>query len=403
MKNSKFYLEGRSEVVEQMESLVNSAKTEERDLTDAEQTKFDELSEKADKLNADAQRSLKWENMQKEKVSKDLRSEVVDAPKEMKNYSFQEAMRQAYRGKLEGLVAEMDQEARSENPNQSFRGIAIPQSILEYRDVTTAGVNGTQVMSFTDQLEANLVLAQAGANFYSGVNNMKFPVISGISSGFVAETGGTTTAAGDVSSLTLSPKKMISIVEMSAEALTQNAGLEAAIRRNLAANIASTLEKALLAAADITSAPASIFADAADGGATLDASALLAMESTVLGNNVNLLGGRFAYLCNADAMAIIKGLVQATGVSAIYDNQNKTINSYASFVSSNVGNKTTNYDNVLFGDFSKVHIAQFGGLDILFDPYTSAGAGVGRMIATSLIDGDAVQNDVAFVEIQTES
>lgn len=346
---------------------------------------------------------LKWENMQKEKVSKDLRSEVVDAPKEMKNYSFQEAMRQAYRGKLEGLVAEMDQEARSENPNQSFRGIAIPQSILEYRDVTTAGVNGTQVMSFTDQLEANLVLAQAGANFYSGVNNMKFPVISGISSGFVAETGGTTTAAGDVSSLTLSPKKMISIVEMSAEALTQNAGLEAAIRRNLASNIASTLEKALLAAADITSAPASIFADAADGGATLDASALLAMESTVLGNNVNLLGGRFAYLCNADAMAIIKGLVQATGVSAIYDNQNKTINSYASFVSSNVGNKTTNYDNVLFGDFSKVHIAQFGGLDILFDPYTSAGAGVGRMIATSLIDGDAVQNDVAFVEIQTES
>ncbi len=403
MKTSKFYLEGRSEVVEQMESLVNSAKTEERDLTDAEQTQFDELNNKAEKLNADAQRSLTWENMQKEKVASDLRSEVKDTPKEFKSYSFQEAMRQAYRGKLEGLVAEMDQEARSENPNQSFRGIAIPQSILEYRDVTTAGVNATEVMSFTDQLEANLVLASAGANFYSGVNNMKFPIVSGISSGFVAETGGSTTAAGDVSSLTLSPKKMISIVEMSAEALTQNAGLENAIRRNLAANIASTLEKALLGAGDITSAPTSIFADAADGGATLDAAALLAMESTVLGNNVNVLGGRFAYLCNPDAMAIIKGLVQATGVSAIYDNNDKTINSYFSLVSSNVGNKSTDYDNVLFGDFSKVHIAQFGGLDILFDPYTSAGAGVGRMIATSLVDGDAVQNDKAFVEIQTAS
>ena len=403
MKTSKFYLEGRSEVVEQMENLVNSAKTEERDLTDAEQTQFDELNNKAEKLNADAQRSLTWENMQKEKVASDLRSEVKDTPKEFKSYSFQEAMRQAYRGKLEGLVAEMDQEARSENPNQSFRGIAIPQSILEYRDVTTGGVSGTEVMSFTDQLEANLVLASAGANFYSGVNNMKFPIVSGISSGFVAETGGSTTAAGDVSSLTLSPKKMISIVEMSAEALTQNAGLENAIRRNLAANIASTLEKALLGAGDITSAPTSTCADAADGGATLDAAALLAMESTVLGNNVNVLGGRFAYLCNPDAMAIIKGLVQATGVSAIYDNNDKTINSYFSLVSSNVGNKTTDYDNVLFGDFSKVHIAQFGGLDILFDPYTSAGAGVGRMIATSLVDGDAVQNGSAFVEIQTAS
>jgi hypothetical protein len=45
-------------------------------------------------------------------------------------------------------------------------------------------------MAWTDQLEANLVMASAGANFYSGVNNMKFPVFSSINSGFVAETGG---------------------------------------------------------------------------------------------------------------------------------------------------------------------------------------------------------------------
>ena len=186
--------------------------------------------------------------------------------------------------------------------------------------------------------------------------------------------------------------------------MTQNAGVEAAIRRNMAASVAAQLEKNLLGAADNSDGgPQSIFADAADGGATLDAAALLAMESTVLGNNVPLLGGRFAYLCNSDALAVIKGLAQVASVSPIYDNRDKTINSYFSFVSSNVGNKTSNFDNVLFGDFSRVHIAQFGGLDVLFDPFTNASAGVGRLIATSLVDGNATDNGTAFVEIQTES
>ena len=400
MKTSKFYTEERASVVENMEAIVDSAKVEERELTDEETTKFDSLNEKAESLRGMAERAAKFEALQASKAGK---KEVIteDTPKEIREFSFQEAMRQAYTGRLEGLVKEMDQEARRENPNQGFRGVAIPQSVLESRAVTTGAVNATEVMSFTDQLEANLVLARAGANFYSGVNNMKFPIVSGISSGWVAETGGSTTAAGTASSLTLSPKKIVSIVEMSAEALQQNAGLEAAIRRNLAANVASTLEKALLASADVTNAPASIFADAADGGATLDAAAILALESTVLANNVDVLGGRFAYLCNPDALAIIKGLAQVSSVSPIYDNRDKTINSYASYVSSNVGNKATDFDNVLFGDFSKVHIAQFGGLDLLFDPFTSASAGVGRMIATSLVDGDAVQNATAFAQIET--
>ena len=41
-------------------------------------------------------------------------------------------MKAAYSGRLDGLVAEMDQEARNEAryTGQSFKGIAIPSSIL---------------------------------------------------------------------------------------------------------------------------------------------------------------------------------------------------------------------------------------------------------------------------------
>lgn len=39
-----------------------------------------------------------------------------------------------------------------------------------------------------------------------------------------------------------------------------------------------------------------------------------------------------------------------------------------------------------------VHLAMFGGLDMLVDPYTNAAFGGTRLITTALIDGLAVQN-----------
>ena len=399
MKNSKSLLEERAINVEKMEALVDLCKVEERDMTSEELTSFDSLNEKVESLNAMAERSVKFENIQASKVVKEERT---NSPKEVAEFSFQEAMRQAYTGKLEGLVKEMDQEARREHNGQMFRGIAIPSSVLEHRAVGNAAVNPTEVMSFTDQLEANLVLASAGANFYSGVSDMKLPVLSGISSAFVAETGGTATAAGTATSVTLSPKKMISIVEISAEAMAQNAGVEGAVRRNLAANIAATLEGALLADANVTSGPASIFAAAADqavAGAAPTVAELLNMEATLIANGVNLEAARMAWLLDGGALTEAKSLAQVASVSPAYDNATKEFLSYFAFASSNVGNSAGTGTNYLLGDYSKVHIAQFGGLDLLFDPYTNAAAGVGRMIATSLVDGAAVQNSTAFVRI----
>ena len=399
MKNSKSLLEERAINVEKMEALVDLCKVEGRDMTSDELTSFDSLNEKVESLNAMAERSVKFENIQASKVVKEERT---NSPKEVAEFSFQEAMRQAYTGKLEGLVKEMDQEARREHNGQMFRGIAIPSSVLEHRAVGNAAVNPTEVMSFTDQLEANLVLASAGANFYSGVSDMKLPVLSGISSAFVAETGGTATAAGTATSVTLSPKKMISIVEISAEAMAQNAGVEGAVRRNLAANIAATLEGALLADANVTSGPASIFAAAADqavAGAAPTVAELLNMEATLIANGVNLEAARMAWLLDGGALTEAKSLAQVASVSPAYDNATKEFLSYFAFASSNVGNSAGTGTNYLLGDYSKVHIAQFGGLDLLFDPYTNAAAGVGRMIATSLVDGAAVQNGTAFVKI----
>ena len=399
MKTSKFYTEERASVVENMEAIVDTAKVEARELTDDETTNFDSLNDKATALEAQAKRAASFESLQASKASKV--EEVTNTPKEIRNYSFQDAMKAAYSGKLEGLIAEMDQEARHEAryTGQSYKGIGIPASILTRAAVATAASAATEVMSFTDQLDANLVLTSAGANLYTGVNDAKFPVVSGITSSWVTEDSGSDVAAtGATGSLTLEPHKLISVVDMSAEAMTQNPGLEAAIRRNMAQSIAATWEKALLAKTDVGgAAPVSIFADAAAGATGVTAADFIAMEATVLGNNVPLEGSRMAYLFDKDAYSSIRTLLQTTGVAALWDPNDKRLNNYFGFFSTNAGNGgTADKAHALFGDFSKVHLAQFGGLDILFDPYTKSRQGLGSMVVTSLVDGDAVQNDKAF-------
>ena len=398
MKNSKSYKEERAEVIEKMEGLVASA--EGRDLSSDEQSNFDSLNEKVEELNKMAVRAESFEKLQATKAVKEV---TENTPKEIREYSFQEAMKAAYSGKVEGLVKEMDEEARAEAryTGQTYNGIAIPSSVLSRAAVGTAAGNATEVMAWTDQLEANLVLASAGANTYFGVNNAKFPVFSSINSGFVPEAGGSAPAAnGTASSVTLSPKKLISIVNVSQEALTQNAGIEGALRRNMAASVASTLEAALLGTSDVSNAPTSIFADADTGPTTVTADDWIRMETTLIENGVQLQGARLAYLLGPSAYATVKTLAQVADVSPIWDNARKELNGYFSFVSPNVGNGgAAGQDHALFGDFSKCHIATFGGISLIVDSFTDAGIGQTRMIVQSLIDGDCVQNDTAFVNL----
>ena len=397
MKTSIELKELRSDKISILENIKDVASTEKRDLTEEENSQVDGLLADVDNLDAKIERAEKMETIKRNSaVVSGVETKKVE--KEVRGYSFQDALNQAATGRIEGLVKEMDQEARNESryTGQSFRGVGIPSSVLTRAAVETAPGNATEVMAWTDQLEANLVLASAGANFYSGVNNMKFPIFSSINSAFVAETGGSApTANGTATSLTLSPKKLISIVNVTAEAVTQNASIEAALRRNMAASVAATMESAFLANSDVTSAPASLFSDATSSATSaISVANVQKMETDLLAANVSLEGARMAYILNPAAYADVKSLAQVASVSPLYDNADKRLNGYFAFITSNLNSGgTASKTAALFGDFSKVHIAQFGGLDVIYDIYSGAGTGEPRYVLTSLVDAGAVQAD----------
>ena len=403
MKNSKELKELRSDLISKLEVIKEVATAEERDLTTEENTEMDAILKECDEMDVKIERAEKTETALRNAAKVSGATVSTKTDKDLNKFTFQGAMRAAYTGKVEGIVKEMDQEARLESryTGQNYKGIGIPSSVLT-RACDTDSVNSESTMSFTDQLESNLVLTSAGANFYGGINDLKFPVFSGITSSWIAETGGSdVSSAGDLSAVTLTPKKLISVVNMSQESLVQNPSLESALQQNIALNMSSTLETALLDTADVTSAPASIFADAAAGStAAFSGATASTLENTYISNDGTYEGSRMAYLMDADAYAAIKQSAMISNVSAAYDMRDKTVNGFYAFVSSNVASSgTAGKEHVLFGDFSKVHIAQFGGLDFLYDPYSGAASGEPRMVVTGLFDGDAVQNATAFANL----
>jgi HK97 family phage major capsid protein len=401
MKKSLELKETRSGLVETLEAIKNTAEGETRNLNEAETIEVDNTLASIDKLDAQIERA--------ERVEKELRTAAAvsgatvstKTDKDLNKFTFQGAIRAAYTGNMDGIYKEMHQEAVNESryTGSAIKGYGIPSSVLT-RAWSTSSVNNEEVMSFTDQLENNLVLASAGANFYGGINDMKFPVFSSIASSWVTEAGsGAPSSAGDLTAVTLSPKKLISVVNMTSESMMQNPALEGALTKQMAANVASTLEYALLDSADVSNAPASIFADGTAGPTTVTASDWVEMETDCLALGVNREGARLAYLLDMDAYKTVKTLAQVSNVSPLWDNSDARLNGYYAFHSANVAaNGTSAKAHALFGDFSKVHIAQFGGLDVLFDPYTNATSGLPRMVVTSLVDGDAVQND-SFIKL----
>ena len=172
----------RSETLVELEVIQKTAEAEEnRDLTEEENTTVDALLAKSDDYASKIVRAEKIEKSLRESAKISGVSIEPKADKDLGKFTYQAAMRAAYSGKVEGIVKEMDQEARNESryTGQEYKGIGIPSSVLT-RAWATADVNSVDTMSFTDELEANLVLAKAGANTYFGINNMKFPVFSSI-------------------------------------------------------------------------------------------------------------------------------------------------------------------------------------------------------------------------------
>lgn len=298
-----------------------------------------------------------------------------------KNYSFQRVASSAMAGGvgLDGLEREMDQEGKLElaRLGKSAEGIVIPHRILhapvERATITENGTSGIVAKSFVDQVYEGSELMKLGITTMSSKEDVRVPLIGTITTEWEGETD---TAADGGSALTkvdLTPKRLATFVEYSKQsAMQHNDSLEARLRKGIANSIAQKLEYATFT--DDTSAGG--FAHAGAGktpvsGATVNALALGLIEQVL----TNKFGKKstHSFMMTTDLFAEVYQAVLATGVSALVAQEK--ILGHNFFFSSQVDTVTISSaaePAVYYGDWSYWNMCQFGGIEVLFDPYTGA-------------------------------
>lgn len=396
--------EERQSAIDEMTALVNVSETEDRNLTEEETKSFDATEAKVKEMDARIERMEKSLELAKNNMPVTHATQnIATSDKDLRKYSIAEAARSAMNNNIDGIVKEMHQEALNEDNGRIFRGVGVPAIALEKRtnflaNGAAAEANSVEAASFIDQVTAASVLAQAGANVYTGLSaNRKLPIIADIAAEYLdedgtnASAGAGATAAGSVTAKTLSPKKLVSLVTYTQEMLVQNSSIDAALERNMANVIASQMEKNLLALSDQDKGPESIFLDCTEGSSTtasanLSATALFDLETSVLGNSVS--SDRMAYICNSNALAAIKALAGENFVTQFLDNSQRTVNGYPYYVTSNLGaGGDANDEFILFGAMNDIHLGFFGGLDLVADRFSEAHKGLSRLVVISMNDG----------------
>ena len=110
----------------------------------------------------------------------------------------------------------------------------------------------------------------------------------------------------------------------------------------------------------------------------------------------NALGGKLSYLTNAATRAALKTVKKDTGsgiylLDSLMGEGPATVNGYPLVVSNNVPSDLTkgsgtSLSALIFGNFNDIVIGQWGGIEVLVDPFTQATTAVTRYVINSFFD-----------------
>lgn len=309
---------------------------------------------------------------------------------------------------LEAKVAEMGAE-EYRRLGLSSQGAVIPSCYLRAAAGQNYGTQGegaelieTMASKYTESLKNRLVVAKMGATVLTDlIGNV--PVIS--SSNFVAGWGAEA-AVASVSKIafaknTLTPHRNFVAGAVTKDLLRQtSADVENLILGKLMDAHAEALEKAAICGTGTSGEPTGILnttgisvVAGGTNGAAISWANVVKLETEVNANNANR--GKMGYLTNAKVMGAMKTTPKTTnGERFIYEGNN--LNGYGidwtNLVPSNLTKgSASNCSAMIFGNFEDLYIGEWGGLDIVVDPYSLATSAEVRFVLNAWNDALVVE------------
>lgn len=257
--------------------------------------------------------------------------------------------------------------------------------------------------SFIELLRNAMVLDQLGATFLTNLNgNIAIPrQTGGATTYWVAENSAPTESQQSVDQVTGTPKTVGAFTDYSRRLLLQSSiDVEMFVRMDLALQMAIEIQRAAINGSGSSNEPTGLLNVSGIGavvggtnGAAPTYANMVALESAVA--NANAANGRLAFLTNTK----VRGKLRTTEEFATTNGRpvwTSAPNSqglygevlgYNAFVTNNVPSTLTKGTSfgvcsaIAYGNWAELLIFMWGGLDLMFDPYSLSTTGAKRLVA----------------------
>lgn len=385
----------RANYISEMETLVNSAKEGQRDLSEVENTRWSQLNADIKKIDNSIEMLERQDELNKSIVT-------VTAPKIVapRNYSIGKAVKGLASGRLEGLEFERHNEL-TKNTSWDGRGILIPFEAFEKRAVLAHADNTSWEPTFVNDnlsiIKTKNYLQELGVTFMPNLTgNLRLPSMNSVSAAFVNE-------KSDMSEFTvtqgvelLSARRIAGYKDVSAEFFAENSAsiidamvieLVDSIYRTITADIFDNIDSQITVVSGMGSG---------ETATAISASILTAMEASL---NTDGLGD-LKYVTSPAVRGQAKATAFLANQAPIWlNNQMNGYNSYATSLVNTYSGATKH--QLVLADFSKVVVGIWGAnsVQVLLDPYTNGLKNYTRVIVSMLAD-TGIWNKDAFALAQ---
>jgi HK97 family phage major capsid protein len=375
------------ELRNQLAELIANGEAEQRELNEEETNTMAELRKSIDEINAQIEEVEKENrNIQKNTIiteNKEIRTmsllKMINAVVEGRNFTEDEAKAIA--------------EARADFAKS---GIS-PKGQIAYRTIaaTVDGAGKENVAEDKWNLEVavrnNLIATKMGADFVGGlVGDVSIPQYGGSTVKWKGETASAEDGAGEFTEVTLAPKRLTAVLDVSKQFLIQDSNdAEAMLIRDLAAAVAEKLDSTIFGTgAGDANTPAGIFNGVTGEKAIADVTYddVLALEEAVELAN----GHNYMFIVNPKVKFALKGTQMANGLQMVFNGTE--IDGYKTISSNSVVDK-----GMICMDPRELVIGQWSGYDVVVDNYTKAADGQVRLVINAYFDAKVRGNKIAKV------
>lgn len=398
MRTLQAIREAKAAKVAEARSLVAKATAENRSLTADESNGFDALKREITDLEGEEQRAAFLAEQERRSAGVVIAGNGSDNPEH--RVSLLRVVRMLAEGRtLDGAEAEAATELQRRNGAPKHGGILVPLSALESR-ASTSATAGSLIPTehrpdlMIAPLRASLAVKSLGVRTLTGLSgNVSIPRHGGLSVGWVPEGGSLPESDLNADAITLTPRHVGGITELSRNLLIQGSpDVQKLVAADLSAAIGLAVDTAIIGGTGLAGQPQGIIGRAGVLTAVMPDTwgEVLAVEQQLRAGNVDPSG----WYTSPAVMTTLRGTLKDATAGSDYIATLSTIGDLPAAASN-----AAPAGKAVLGDWSQVIVGQWGdAVEILVNPYSDAAYRRGGVLVRAFLSVDVgIRHNEAFV------